>query len=86
MAHKVQRWIDRVEAVFDSQSKVAPYSAGDTKTILTRGVNKPQIAPAPLDLTQCFWVMMLGILQRLGGKWSVREAGRSIYQPQYLPP
>ena len=41
MAHKVQRWIDKAEAVFDSQSEVAPYSAGDTKTILTKGVNKP---------------------------------------------
>ena len=40
MAHKVQRWIDKAEAVFDSQAEVAPYSAGDTKTILTKGVNK----------------------------------------------
>ena len=48
MAHKVQRWIDKAEAVFDSQSEVAPYSAGDTKTILTKGVNKPRSATVPL--------------------------------------
>ena len=44
MADKVRRWIDRAEAVFDSQSEVAPFSAGDTKTILTKGVNKSPIA------------------------------------------
>ena len=32
---QVQRWIDKFEAVFDSQSEVAPLSGGDTKTILT---------------------------------------------------
>ena len=36
---QVQRWIDKVEAVFDSQSEVAPLSGGDTKTILTPGVS-----------------------------------------------
>ena len=54
MAHKVQRWIDKAEAVFDSQAEVAPYSAGDTKTILTKGVNKPRSATVPLALTWIF--------------------------------
>ena len=36
---QVQHWIDKVEAVFDSQSEVAPLSGGDTKTILTSGVS-----------------------------------------------
>ena len=42
MAHKLQRWIEKVEkAVLELDSEVAPLSAGDTKTILTRGVDKP---------------------------------------------
>ena len=44
MAHKLERWIDKVEEAvleLDSESEVAPFSAGDTKTILPRGVDKP---------------------------------------------
>ena len=44
MAHKLQRWVEKVEEAvleLDFESKVAPFSAGDTKTILTRGVDKP---------------------------------------------
>ena len=42
MAHKLQRWIEKVEEALelDSESEVAPFSAGDTKTILSRGVDK----------------------------------------------
>lgn len=36
MAHKIQRWIERVEEVFDSQSEVPPLSASDTKAILNQ--------------------------------------------------
>ena len=45
MAQKLQRWIDKVELELDSESEVAPFSAGDTKTILSRGVDKPWFAP-----------------------------------------
>ena len=45
MAHKIQRWIERVEEVFDSQSEVPPLSASDTKAILTKGVNRLQTSP-----------------------------------------
>ena len=45
MAHKIRRWIERVEEVFDSQSEVPPLSASDTKAILTKGVNRLQTSP-----------------------------------------
>ena len=35
----MQRWIDKVEAVFDSQSGLTSLSGGETKTILTLGVS-----------------------------------------------
>lgn len=35
----VQRWIDKVEAVFDSQSGLVSLSGGETKIILTLGLS-----------------------------------------------